>query len=60
MQPKRDKLNTFWDDPILGSERFQSVRNTATALRLQPDHARAQLPELRETNSLNLSPFVEG
>jgi hypothetical protein len=43
-------LHTFWDDLILGSERFQSVRNTATALRLQPDHARAQLPELRETS----------
>jgi S1/P1 nuclease len=42
-------LHTFWDDLILGSERFQSVRNAATALRLQPDHARAQLPELRET-----------
>jgi hypothetical protein len=43
-------LHTFWDDLILGSERFQSVRNTATALRLQPEHARAQLPELRETS----------
>jgi hypothetical protein len=43
-------LHTFWDDLVLGSERFQSVRNTATALRLQPDHARAQLPELRETS----------
>ncbi len=43
-------LHTFWDDLILGSERFQSVRNTATALRLQPDHARAQFPELRETS----------
>ena len=42
-------LHTFWDDLILGSERFQSVRNTATALRLQSDHARAQIPELRET-----------
>lgn len=42
-------LHAFWDDLILGSERFQSVRNTATALRLQPDHARAQLPELTET-----------
>jgi hypothetical protein len=42
-------LHTFWDDLILGSERFQSVRNTATALRLQPDHARARLPELTET-----------
>jgi hypothetical protein len=26
-------LHAFWDDLILGSERFQSVRNTATALR---------------------------
>ena len=26
------------------------MRTTATALRLQPDHARAQLPELRETS----------
>jgi S1/P1 Nuclease/Metal binding domain of Ada len=43
-------LHTFWDDLILGSERFQSVRNRATALRLQPEHARAQLPELRETS----------
>ena len=43
-------LHTFWDDLILGSERFQSVHNTATALRLQPDHARAQLPELRGTS----------
>jgi hypothetical protein len=43
-------LHTFWDDLILGSERFQSVRNRATALRLQPEHARAQLPELRDTN----------
>jgi hypothetical protein len=42
-------LHTFWDDLILGSERFQSVRNTATELRLRPDHARAQLPELTET-----------
>jgi S1/P1 nuclease len=43
-------LHTFWDDLIVGSERFQSVRNTATALRLQPDHARAQIPELTETH----------
>src|SRR5499433_1777830 len=42
-------LHAFWDDLILGSERFQSVRNTATALRLRPEHARAQLPELAET-----------
>jgi hypothetical protein len=43
-------LHAFWDDLIFGSERFQSVRNRATALRLQPDHARAQLPELQETS----------
>jgi hypothetical protein len=43
-------LHEFWDDLILGSERFQSVRNRATELRLQPDHARAQLPELQETS----------
>jgi len=42
-------LHTFWDDLILGSERFQNVRNTATALRLQRTHARTQLPELTET-----------
>jgi len=43
-------LHTFWDDLIIGSERFQSIRNKATELRLQPDHARAQLPELTETH----------
>ena len=42
-------LHAFWDDLILGSDRFQSVRNRATALRVQPAHARAQLPELQET-----------
>jgi len=42
-------LHTFWDDLIRGSERFQSVRNTATALRRQPAHTRAQLSELTET-----------
>jgi S1/P1 Nuclease len=42
-------LHAFWDDLILGSERFQSVRNRATELRLQPHHARHQLPELAET-----------
>jgi hypothetical protein len=43
-------LHEFWDDLILGSERFQGVRNRATELRLQPEHARAQLPELQETS----------
>jgi S1/P1 Nuclease len=43
-------LHEFWDDLILGSDRFQSVRNRATELRVQPDHARAQLPELQDTS----------
>lgn len=42
-------LHTFWDDLILGSDRFRSVRNRATELRLRPEHARQQLPELTET-----------
>ena len=42
-------LHMFWDDLILGSERFQNVRNTATALRSKRTHARTQLPELTET-----------
>ena len=40
------RLHEFWDDLVLGSSRFQTVRNTATALRLRPAHARAQLAEL--------------
>ena len=43
-------LHTFWDDLILGSERFQSVRNTAIELRLRPQHARPQLPEWTDTS----------
>jgi hypothetical protein len=43
-------LHALWDDFILGSARFQSVRNTSTELRLQPHHARAQLPELTDTD----------
>jgi hypothetical protein len=42
-------LHEFWDDLIQGSERFQNVRNRATELRLRPNHAREQLPELAET-----------
>jgi hypothetical protein len=41
-------LHAFWDGLVLGSERFQTVRNTATSLRLRPAHARAQLPELAQ------------
>ncbi len=42
-------LHQFWDDLILGSQRFQTVRNTATKLRLSPEHQRSALPELAET-----------
>jgi S1/P1 Nuclease len=41
-------LHQFWDDLVLGSQRFQTVRNTATRLRLQPEHQRNALPELNE------------
>jgi hypothetical protein len=33
---------------MLGSTRFQTVRNTATELRLRPAHARNQLTELAQ------------
>ena len=39
-------LHEFWDGLVLGSSRFQTVRNTTTALRLRPAHAREQLAEL--------------
>jgi len=39
-------LHAFWDDLILGSERFQTVRNRAVELRLQRDLQRSELPEL--------------
>jgi hypothetical protein len=42
-------LHEFWDDLILGSSKFRSVRNKAIALRLRPGHARTQFPELAET-----------
>lgn len=42
-------LHEFWDDLILGSSKFRSVRNKAIEIRLRPNHARTQLPELTET-----------
>jgi hypothetical protein len=42
-------LHEFWDDLILGSSTFRSVRNKAIELRMRPQHARTQLPELAET-----------
>jgi hypothetical protein len=42
-------LHAFWDDLIVGTSRFQTVRNTAAVLRHQPGHARRELSELAET-----------
>lgn len=39
-------LHKLWDDFILGSERFQSVRNRATELATRPDLARDTFAEL--------------
>jgi hypothetical protein len=41
-------LHKYWDDLIIGSERFQSVRNRATELRLRADLAVERLTELGE------------
>jgi hypothetical protein len=42
-------LHKYWDDLIIGSERFQSVQNQAIALRNNSDYQRGQLPEISET-----------
>jgi S1/P1 Nuclease len=42
-------LHKYWDDLILGSERFQSVQNQSIAMRNNPDYQRGQLSELSET-----------
>lgn len=39
-------LHSFWDNLVLGSERYQSVANRATALRNKAGLARADLTEL--------------
>lgn len=41
-------LHQFWDGLILGSDRFQDVRNRAAELRLVPTLARVKLAELGE------------
>lgn len=46
-------LHKFWDDLILGSDRFQSVRNQAISLRQNSDYPRDRLPELAETSFEN-------
>jgi S1/P1 Nuclease len=43
-------LHKYWDDLILGSDRFQSVRNQAISLRQNADYERGNLPELAETS----------
>lgn len=43
-------LHRFWDDLIIGSDRFTDVRNRATELRLRPEFAAEKLPELRITD----------
>lgn len=46
-------LHKFWDDLVLGSDRFQTVRNKAIELRQRPSHQRRVLPELAETQFNN-------
>ena len=41
-------LHQFWDDLILGSQNFQTVKNRGTDLRLRPEFARKKLAELEE------------
>ncbi len=43
-------LHQYWDDLLIGSERFQSVRNKATELRLRADFAKPKLEELPEAS----------
>lgn len=41
-------LHQYWDDLVIGSDRFQSVRNRATELRNRPDLAKDKLHELKD------------
>jgi S1/P1 Nuclease len=43
-------LHKFWDDLILGSARFGSVRNRSISLRQNADYQRANFPELTDTS----------
>jgi S1/P1 Nuclease len=43
-------LHSYWDGLILGSERFQSVRNQSISLRQNADYQRDKFPELTETS----------
>ncbi len=42
-------LHKFWDDTIIGSERFRSVNNRAMGLRQRPEFRRSGIGELSET-----------
>ena len=45
-------LHQLWDGMIIGSERFQAVRNTATELANRPEYARAKFTtDLAETSA---------
>ncbi len=41
-------LHAYWDGLVLGSERYQTVANAATELRLRNGHARSDLSELTQ------------
>jgi hypothetical protein len=41
-------LHQFWDDLILGSQNFQTVKNRGTELRSRPEFAKGKLKELVE------------
>ena len=43
-------LHQFWDDLILGSQNFQTVKNRGTALRARPEFAKGKLNELEEAS----------
>lgn len=43
-------LHQFWDDLIIGSNRFQDTRNRATELRLRPQFQRSKLTELARSD----------
>lgn len=43
-------LHKYWDDLIIGSDRFQDTRNRAIELRNRPEFAKDKLKEFKETN----------
>ena len=54
------KLHSFWDGLILGSDKFQSVRNKATELRNRPGFKREDFTEqlaVRPFNDWAIAPI---